>query len=73
MPVAEHSRCPICGRDVPARAGGAGFGPLFSARCRAVDLGSWLDGRYRIGSALSDEEVDAPSSPDAQDADDKVS
>jgi endogenous inhibitor of DNA gyrase (YacG/DUF329 family) len=33
--------------------------PFCSARCRAADLGSWLNGTYRIGSPISEEDLDA--------------
>ena len=38
-------RCPKCGKDVPADAKTA---PFCSDRCRLIDLGGWLEGRYRI-------------------------
>ena len=38
-------RCPICREAVePA----AKTFPFCSKRCRLVDLGQWLDGKYRI-------------------------
>ena len=46
--------CPICKRPVepPAdddrRAGGPSQFPFCSERCKLIDLGRWLDGRYRI-------------------------
>lgn len=38
-------------------------GPFCSARCRAADLGSWLNGNYRIVTPGSDDELD--SGPDS--------
>ncbi|MHC4826384.1 MAG: DNA gyrase inhibitor YacG, partial [Planctomycetota bacterium] len=35
--------CPICAR--PVRASAETF-PFCSTRCRYVDLGRWLDGKY---------------------------
>ena len=32
--------------------------PFCSPRCRAVDLGNWLDGSYRIGSPVAEEDLD---------------
>ncbi|MEE8280399.1 MAG: DNA gyrase inhibitor YacG [Alphaproteobacteria bacterium] len=39
----RKQRCPICGR--PSRRA---YRPFCSARCADVDLGRWLEGRYRI-------------------------
>jgi len=38
-------RCPTC-RE-PVRRGAASF-PFGSERCRVLDLGRWIDERYRI-------------------------
>jgi uncharacterized protein len=58
--------CPICTRPVGTRAQNKAF-PFCSARCRQVDLGCWLDEKYRIppadaGETESDEK-DAPLGP----------
>lgn len=51
--------CPICGKpSVP------GFRPFCSARCRTIDLGRWIDERYRIPSVDEPEDEDRPA-PDA--------
>jgi uncharacterized protein len=42
--VATH-KCPICKKAVEA---GGIASPFCSERCRLIDLGNWLDGRYRI-------------------------
>ena len=44
--LGRRRTCPICGR--PATA--ASHRPFCSARCADIDLGRWLDGRYRIPS-----------------------
>ena len=41
------SACPICGRPAAARALNRAL-PFCSARCKLVDLGTWLDGGYAI-------------------------
>ncbi len=46
--------CPTCKKPVAADA--KTF-PFCSQRCRLVDLGNWLDGKYRIASA-NDERAD---------------
>jgi endogenous inhibitor of DNA gyrase (YacG/DUF329 family) len=43
-PVPHTPRpCPICGKPAQER-----HRPFCSARCRMIDLGRWLDGRYSI-------------------------
>jgi len=43
--VASTSRCPICKSALPEPAVAT---PFCSERCRVIDLGQWLDGRYVI-------------------------
>lgn len=47
--------CPICKRPVepPSQEGegqtaGSSHFPFCSERCKLIDLGRWLDGRYQI-------------------------
>ena len=47
MTTAKPVNCPQCKKPVAAEA--KSF-PFCSERCRLVDLGNWLDGRYRIAS-----------------------
>lgn len=47
MAAAAERPCPICGKAAGARPGNP-FGPFCSERCRLADLGSWLNGAYRI-------------------------
>jgi endogenous inhibitor of DNA gyrase (YacG/DUF329 family) len=54
-------RCPTCGtatswRDNPQR-------PFCSLTCRLIDLGGWLDERYRIPPRDDDEGTAAPNVP----------
>jgi endogenous inhibitor of DNA gyrase (YacG/DUF329 family) len=58
--------CPICRADVQPAERNAGF-PFCSPRCKTIDFGSWLDGRYRLGteesgSAADPDDVDSSSS-----------
>ncbi len=47
-----EKRCPTCRATVAA---GTPTAPFCCERCRLLDLGSWLDGRYRVaGSAEED-------------------
>ncbi|MCA9601626.1 MAG: DNA gyrase inhibitor YacG [Myxococcales bacterium] len=51
--------CPSCGEPLPitpvAKGAPGGtdrsFFPFCSARCRQLDLGNWLDERYRVPGA----------------------
>lgn len=43
--VARTTPCPIC--RTPVAEGAATF-PFCSPRCRTIDLGRWIDGRYAI-------------------------
>jgi uncharacterized protein len=45
------------------------FRPFCSERCRLADLGSWLDGAYRIGAPISEEDLDQSALPDRDDDD----
>lgn len=51
-------KCPICKRELAANAEGRPFAPFCSERCRLADLGSWLDGAYRVGAPLSESDLD---------------
>lgn len=46
-------RCPTCKESVPADGR---FRPFCSHRCKLVDLGNWLDGRYAVPGEPADEE-----------------
>ncbi len=48
-------KCPTCGRGFEPSDATQPFRPFCSARCRAADLGKWLDGGYRIASSQADE------------------
>ena len=53
-----HRRCPTCRRQLHAEAAAGAHRPFCSERCRLADLGSWLDGAYRIGSPVTEEDLD---------------
>jgi endogenous inhibitor of DNA gyrase (YacG/DUF329 family) len=40
-------RCPTCAKPVGMPGGNRAF-PFCSDRCRLVDLGRWVDGRYAL-------------------------
>jgi uncharacterized protein len=44
-------KCPTCKKSIPDPAPGAELSPFFpfcSDRCKLIDLGRWLDGKYQI-------------------------
>jgi endogenous inhibitor of DNA gyrase (YacG/DUF329 family) len=44
-------RCPICRKPVsddPPADGAKNYFPFCSERCKLIDLGRWLEGRYQI-------------------------
>jgi endogenous inhibitor of DNA gyrase (YacG/DUF329 family) len=55
-------RCPICKAEVnEPKPGEKSVFPFCSDRCKLIDLGRWLDGRYQIPVAHDDlEESDSP-------------
>jgi uncharacterized protein len=61
--------CPICKKTTTRREDPSAPNPFFpfcSDRCRLVDLGRWLDGRYQIpAEPTSEEDVkqDQPRDP----------
>ena len=53
--------CPTCKKEV---APSAKTFPFCCERCRLVDLGNWLDGKYRIASTNDERKPDADEEPD---------
>ena len=51
----ETTKCPICGD--PASPEDHGY-PFCSPRCRQIDLGRWLDGRYVISRPVEQSDLD---------------
>ncbi|PIQ95582.1 MAG: DNA gyrase inhibitor YacG [Nitrospinae bacterium CG11_big_fil_rev_8_21_14_0_20_56_8] len=62
-PSEKVSPCPTCQK--PVAPSDASFFPFCSNRCRMIDLGGWLDGRFRVAGS------DAPSLPDAGEGEDR--
>ena len=48
--TARNSPCPVCDSAVAPLAQNPAF-PFCTERCRTIDLGRWLDERYRIPTA----------------------
>jgi endogenous inhibitor of DNA gyrase (YacG/DUF329 family) len=55
---APSCSCPICRKEARARAENPSF-PFCSARCKQIDLGQWLDEKYRVPA-----EDEVPSTED---------
>ena len=54
--------CPTCKKEVEPSL--QSF-PFCSERCRLVDLGNWLGGRYRIASTNDERKPDADGGDDS--------
>lgn len=62
-------RCPICKQpvaDPPAPDAPRTF-PFCSERCKLIDLGRWLDGKYQIPVEGPDADAGDPHDQDAAD------
>jgi endogenous inhibitor of DNA gyrase (YacG/DUF329 family) len=55
------TKCPRCGKE--AEMTGNPFRPFCSERCKAIDLGNWISGTYRIPEEHSEENADDESLP----------
>jgi uncharacterized protein len=59
-------RCPTCNKPVRPPAAGEPMGafPFCSDRCRLIDLGRWLDGKYQVPVVEEDEDSPSPAPAD---------
>jgi len=56
-----RGRCPTCSRSYEIAAlGDLPSFPFCSARCRLIDLGRWIDGKYAVPVAKSSDEETEP-------------
>jgi endogenous inhibitor of DNA gyrase (YacG/DUF329 family) len=55
-------RCPHCRKPLPLDPGP--YRPFCSWRCKLLDLGAWLDGRYRLPSSEGPSEGEEPPGED---------
>lgn len=60
--TSKAPQCPSCRREVLLRSENPCF-PFCSDRCKAIDLGRWLGGEYRIAAKSEDEDEDGDSPP----------
>lgn len=49
-------RCPICEREIRGEPVEWPDFPFCSPRCRTIDLGRWLDEKYRLPAPPQDDE-----------------
>jgi endogenous inhibitor of DNA gyrase (YacG/DUF329 family) len=54
-------RCPICNEEMAGRTADWPDFPFCSPRCRKIDLGRWLGGRYRIPGEEAPDDESSPS------------
>jgi endogenous inhibitor of DNA gyrase (YacG/DUF329 family) len=52
------ARCPVCKKNAQNAPENGSF-PFCGPRCKLVDLGSWLDGRYVIADKALGYDLDA--------------
>ena len=64
-------RCPTCKKPVPAPKANEPMGtfPFCCERCKLIDLGRWLDGRYQVPVAHDDEDESDPRPPEMSEDD----
>jgi endogenous inhibitor of DNA gyrase (YacG/DUF329 family) len=58
-------RCPICKSPVDPESHSRWF-PFCSDRCKLIDLGRWLSGRYAIPVRPEEDDSDSPIPPPGQ-------
>ena len=65
------SRCPQCNKIIDKAARQVsrkeGFYPFCSNQCKLIDLGKWLDSKYRIPAVENDKTAQGESKQDTQD------
>jgi len=56
-----RGRCPTCSRSYEIAAlGDLPTFPFCSERCRLIDLGRWIDGKYALPVSNTDEQETVP-------------
>ena len=64
--------CPRCGKKVKyRRLADVPTFPFCSERCRLIDLGNWLDERYRISEPVEKHQAEGSGDSDAKPRDDE--
>jgi len=62
--MVRPSVCSICKKELPVLDADASYRPFCSQRCKSIDLGSWLEGSYRISRPVEEEDLDSGPSRD---------
>ncbi len=69
LPAKYLMKCPICRKHVDeSEPGRPATFPFCSERCKLIDLGRWLSGKYQIPVVEEDESSASSASPDSYDA-----
>ncbi|HEX9861432.1 MAG TPA: DNA gyrase inhibitor YacG [Nitrospirota bacterium] len=55
-------RCPVCKKE--AAWENNPYRPFCTGRCRLVDLGAWVDGRYSIAGGENDDDHERETGPE---------
>lgn len=63
--ITMKHKCPVCHKTVKlspkAQSEEAKYFPFCSRRCKLVDLGAWLDDKYKIISELQSQQSAEPA------------
>jgi len=60
-------KSPICKKEIPQTdKQAARYFPFCSDRCRLIDLGRWLDGKYQIPVDVDEDQSSAAQHEDRQ-------
>jgi endogenous inhibitor of DNA gyrase (YacG/DUF329 family) len=55
-------KCPICKKEVSeSESGKSSFHPFCSERCKLIDLGRWLSGKYQVPVKPEEDDSDSPT------------
>jgi uncharacterized protein len=63
----NNVRCPICDAAMPGNWQEYPDYPFCSARCRKIDLGRWLDQKYRVTDPAPPDDTDRSTPPSSSD------
>jgi len=58
--------CPNCGKKIEST--GNPFRPFCCERCKLLDLGNWIDGKYKIPLVSAEEDEDGTPEPQDEDS-----
>jgi uncharacterized protein len=68
--MSRTQTCPICHKtfrvSIAEHKPPSPYFPFCSRRCKLIDLGSWLDGHYKIPSPLTPEDASSAKQDDEE-------